>query len=133
MRRTPQVGQLLMSSTQQQETQASLIDTSAFPKNREQWLQMVNEECAKNEAETHRATLQIEDLQKLALNPKIEDVLLTDIHRTIKNNNVVVADTFHAALSAYFDPFNLAHKAKSGAGKTYIPQEPSNTSPRKTS
>ena len=58
-------------------------------------------------------------LEQLALDPELEGRFLTDIHRTIKNDDVVVCDTLHAGLSAYLDPFNLAHKAKSGAGKTY--------------
>jgi len=62
----------------------------------------------------------IEDLKALAVDPEIEGRFLADIHRTIKNDDVVISDTIHAGLSAYFDPFNLAHKAKSGAGKTYI-------------
>lgn len=62
----------------------------------------------------------LEDLKALAVDPEIEGRFLTEIHRTIKNDEAVISDNVHAALSAYFDPFNLAHKARSGAGKTYI-------------
>ena len=61
----------------------------------------------------------LEDLKKLAIDPEIENRLLDDINRTIKNDDVVVEDTFHAGLSTYIDPFNLCHKGKSGIGKTY--------------
>jgi hypothetical protein len=59
-------------------------------------------------------------LEQLALDINIEKQFLTEIHRTIKNDEAVISDNIHCALSAYFDPFNLAHKGKSSSGKTYV-------------
>jgi hypothetical protein len=62
----------------------------------------------------------IEDLKTLAVDPQNEGRFMEDIHRTIKKDDAVISDTFHSALSAYLDPFSLAHKERSGAGKTYV-------------
>src|SRR3990170_6386682 len=58
-------------------------------------------------------------LGPLSLDPRIEERLITDIDRTVKNDNHVTAAVFHIALSAYLEPGNLALKGASGAGKSY--------------
>jgi len=58
-------------------------------------------------------------LAQLATDPKLEQRFLDDVNRTVKHDNHVVLSTFHAGLSAYADPYNIALKAISGAGKSY--------------
>lgn len=59
-------------------------------------------------------------LQELSINPASEQILLSEIHRTTSSHDDhVVKVAFHAALSAYNKPLNLALKAESGSGKSY--------------
>ena len=59
-------------------------------------------------------------MQELSTNPASEKFLLAEIHRTTSSHDDhVVNVAFHAALSAYNKPLNLALKAESGSGKSY--------------
>jgi hypothetical protein len=59
-------------------------------------------------------------LEELSINPASEQILLSEIHRTTSSHDDhVVKVAFHAALSAYNKPLNLALKAESGSGKSY--------------
>jgi hypothetical protein len=71
----------------------------------------------------HIAPENLEALKKLAQDPKIEERFAKDIDHTVKKDTSVIQDNFRAGLSAYGDPFNVAHKAESGAGKTYTTME----------
>jgi len=59
-------------------------------------------------------------LEELSINPDSEQMLLSEIHRTTSSHDDhVINVAFHAALSAYNKPLNLALKAESGSGKSY--------------
>ena len=76
----------------------------------------------KEEAERKEKAEQeeFEELQKLAVDPTLEDRVLNDIHRTVKFDDHVIGTTFHTALSAYIEPLNLANQGESGVGKLMI-------------
>ena len=59
-------------------------------------------------------------LEALSVNPDVEQFLFNEIHRTVSHlDDHIINIVFHAALSTYFKPLNLALKAESGSGKTY--------------
>jgi hypothetical protein len=59
-------------------------------------------------------------LEELSKNPNAEQYLFGEIHRTVSfHDDHVVNVAFHAAISAYNKPLNLALKAESGSGKSY--------------
>jgi len=61
-----------------------------------------------------------EELKQLALNPAIEQFILDEVHRTVSSHDDhVIKAVFHAGISAYASPLNLALKCESGSGKTY--------------
>ncbi len=63
----------------------------------------------------------IEDLSR---NSEIENVILKEINITVSAyDNHVVKTVFHAAVSAYASPLNLALKCESGSGKSYTTME----------
>ena len=84
---------------------------------REAWLKRIKSEWCNIEPEN------LEALTKLATDPNLEGIFLGDINRVVKHDDHVVLTNFHAGLSAYLEAINLAHKAKSGAGKSYITTE----------
>jgi hypothetical protein len=60
------------------------------------------------------------ELLKLSINKDIFQLLLAEIHHTVSHHDDhVVRVAFHAGLSAYAKPLNLALRAESGSGKTY--------------
>jgi len=76
----------------------------------------------KNEWKAQKEDIQAiaKGLQELSINPASEKFLLSEIHRTTSSHDDhVVNVAFHAALSAYNKPLNLALKAESGSGKSY--------------
>src|SRR5690606_15414734 len=61
-----------------------------------------------------------EELKQLTRNPNIEQFILDEIHRTVSSHDDhVIKAVFHAGISAYASPLNLALKCESGSGKTY--------------
>lgn len=71
-------------------------------------------------------------LEKLSVNPDVEQVLMKEIHRTVSyHDDHVVRVAFAAGLSAFSKPLNLALKAESGSGKTYSTMETTSFLPDK--
>lgn len=72
-----------------------------------------------------RAEIQDDKALRTGIEPLSQDTyseqfLLNEIHRTVSHyDDHVVNVAFHAALSAYSKPLNLALKAESGSGKSY--------------
>jgi len=61
-----------------------------------------------------------EELEGLALNPQIEQLLLDEVHRTVSSHDDhIIKAIFYAGISAYISPLNVALKCESGSGKTY--------------
>ena len=74
--------------------------------------------------ENYHVPLNLKDaLKQLATDPNLEKRFDADIHRTVKNDDVVIQNNKAAGLSAYCDPFSVSHKGDSGSGKTYITKE----------
>jgi hypothetical protein len=77
---------------------------------------------AKNEWKAQNTEKQAieKGLVDLSINQLSEQFLMNEIHRTTSSHDDhVVNVAFHAALSAYNKPLNLALKAESGSGKSY--------------
>ena len=59
-------------------------------------------------------------LEELAVNPNVENFVITEINRTVCNHdNHIIRAVFYAGLSMYSVPLNLALKCESGSGKSY--------------
>ena len=72
----------------------------------------------KDEALFDKAVL--DGIGELSVNPGLEDFILKEVHLSVSAfDDHVIKTVFHAAVSAYASPLNLALKAESGSGKSY--------------
>ena len=56
----------------------------------------------------------------LSVDSKVEDFILNEIHLSVSSlDDPVIKTVFHAAVSAFASPLNIALKAESGSGKSY--------------
>jgi hypothetical protein len=63
-------------------------------------------------------------IENLSQNCDVENVILKEINLTVSAyDNHVIKTVFHAAVSAYASPLNLALKCESGSGKSYTTME----------
>jgi len=63
-------------------------------------------------------------IDDLSVNSKVEDFILNEIHLSVSSlDDPVIKTVFHAGVSAFASPLNIALKAESGSGKSYSTTE----------